>query len=190
MGGARGEGSGGARHRVLFVCHGNICRSTMAQFVFEDLVRRAGREAEFVVDSAATSREEIGSPPHLGTVGRLRQAGVPVGRHRARQLRRDEYDDWDRIVYMDGENERGLRRILGEDGSGRLLDPADKCVKLLVYVDDTAGLLPAPRSRSGRVRDVADPWYTGNFDDTYRDVVAGCRGLLASLVGEAGSHGA
>ena len=85
--------------RVLFVCHGNICRSTMAQFVFEDLVRRAGRKQDFVVDSAATSREEIGNAPHHGTVARLRRAGVPVGRHHARQVRRGEYADWDVIAY-------------------------------------------------------------------------------------------
>ena len=167
--------------RVLFVCHGNICRSTMAQFVFEDLVRRAGRKQDFVVDSAATSREEIGNAPHHGTVARLRRAGVPVGRHHARQVRRGEYADWDVIAYMDDENERGLRRIFGTNPSGGLLDPEEKVVKLLAFVDDGGCLTPAPRSRHGRIRDVADPWYTGNFDDTYRDVLAGCRGLLAAL---------
>ena len=94
-------------HRVLFICHGNICRSTMAQFVFEELVRRAGLENEFVIDSAATSREEIGNPPHHGTVNMLREVGVPVGTHRARQITRAEYNDWDIIAYMDAENERG-----------------------------------------------------------------------------------
>ena len=87
--------------RILFICHGNICRSTMAQFVFEELARRAGRADEFVVDSAATSREEIGNPPHHGTVAKLREVGIPVRRHRARQITRAEYGDWDRIVYMD-----------------------------------------------------------------------------------------
>ena len=85
-------------HRVLFICHGNICRSTMAQFVFEELVRRAGLEDEFAIDSAATSREEIGNPPHRGTVAKLRELGIPVGAHRARQVTRAEYDTWDRIV--------------------------------------------------------------------------------------------
>ena len=87
-------------HRILFICHGNICRSTMAQFVFEELVRRAGLEGEFTIDSAATSREEIGNPPHHGTVAKLREVGIPVGAHRARQITRGEYGNWDLIAYM------------------------------------------------------------------------------------------
>ena len=146
--------------RILFICHGNICRSTMAQFVMEDLVRRAGREDEFVIDSAATSSEELGNPPHHGTVAKLRAEGVPVGRHRARRIRREEYDSWDHIVYMDAENARGLGRILGGDPDG----------KVSRLLDWTA-----------RPRDVADPWYTGDFDATYRDVRAGCEALLAAL---------
>lgn len=147
-------------HRILFICHGNICRSTMAQFVFADLVDRAGRAGEFVIDSAATSREELGNPPHHGTVCKLRQVGVPVLEHRARQVACDEYSDWDLIIYMDANNERSLMRLL--DG-----DPEHKCRKLMSYV--------------GSSRDVADPWYTGDFDATYRDVLAGCQGLLTSL---------
>lgn len=115
--------------KILFVCHGNICRSTMAESVFAELVRRAGREAEFVIDSAATSTEEIGNPPHHGTVAKLREVGIPVVRHRARQVRRAEYGDWDHIVYMDAENARGLRRIFGDDADGkisRLLDWTDR----------------------------------------------------------------
>ena len=146
--------------RILFICHGNICRSTMAQFVMEELVRRAGREDEFVIDSAATSSEELGNPPHHGTVAKLRAEGVPVGRHRARRMRREEYDSWDHIVYMDAENARGLGRILGGDPDG----------KVSRLLDWTA-----------RPRDVADPWYTGDFDATYRDVRAGCEALLAAL---------
>lgn len=146
--------------RILFVCHGNICRSTMAQFVMEELVRRAGREGEFLVDSAATSSEELGNPPHRGTVARLRAEGVPVGRHRARRVTRDEYAGWDHIIYMDAENARGLSRILGGDPDG-------KVSRLLDWT-----------SRPG---DVADPWYTGDFDATYRDVLEGCEALLAAL---------
>lgn len=146
--------------RILFVCHGNICRSTMAQFVMEELVRRAGREGEIEVDSAATSSEELGNPPHHGTVAKLREKGVPVGRHRARRVRRDEYGDWDHIVYMDAENARGLARILGGDPEG----------KLSRLLDWTA-----------RPGDVADPWYTGDFEATWRDVLAGCEALLAAL---------
>ena len=146
--------------RILFICHGNICRSTMAQFVMQDLVEKAGRGGDFVIDSAATSTEEIGNPPHHGTVAKLRQMGVPVGSHRARQIRRADYDSWDHIIYMDAENARGLRRILGED-------PQGKVSRLLDWTD--------------RPADVADPWYTGNFDATYRDVLAGCQALLANL---------
>ena len=146
--------------RILFVCHGNICRSTMAQFVMEELVRRAGREGEIEVDSAATSSEELGNPPHHGTVAKLREKGVPVGRHRARRVRRDEYGDWDHIVYMDAENARGLARILGGDREG-------KVSRLLDW--------------TGRPGDVADPWYTGDFEATWRDVLAGCEALLAAL---------
>lgn len=147
-------------HRIMFVCHGNICRSTMAQFVFADLVDRAGRAGEFVIDSAATSREEIGNPPHHGTIRKLRQIGVPVLEHHSRQVARDEYNGWDLIIYMDANNERNLIRLL--DG-----DPERKCRKLMSY--------------AGSSRDVADPWYTGDFNATYRDVLAGCQGLLASL---------
>lgn len=146
--------------RILFICHGNICRSTMAQFVMQDLVEKAGRGGDFVIDSAATSTEEIGNPPHHGTVAKLRQMGVPVGSHRARQIRRADYVSWDHIIYMDAENARGLRRILGED-------PQGKVSRLLDWTD--------------RPADVADPWYTGNFDATYRDVLAGCQALLANL---------
>lgn len=152
-------------HRILFVCHGNICRSTMAQFVMEDLVKREGRGADFEIDSAATSTEELGNPPHPGTVDRLRRAGIRVGEHRARQIRRDEYHLWDLIVYMDSENARGLRRIFGSD-------PEEKCRLLLSF--------------AGKARDVADPWYTGDFNATFRDVTTGCSALLAYLdaVGE------
>lgn len=148
--------------RILFVCHGNICRSTMAQFVFEELVRRAALQDDFAIDSAATSREEIGNPPHRGTVAKLREVGIPVGAHRARQVRRAEYGDWNHIIYMDAENARGLRRIFGDDPDG----------KITRLLDWTA-----------RPGDVADPWYTGDFDATYRDVVEGCSTLFERLTG-------
>ena len=145
---------------VLFICHGNICRSTMAQSVFTELVRRAGREDEFVIDSAATSTEEIGNPPHQGTVAKLHEVGIPVVEHRARQVRRSEYDTWDHIIYMDSENRRGLKRIFPSD-------PAGKITRLLDWTD--------------RPGDVADPWYTGDFDATYRDVLDGCTALLKAI---------
>ncbi len=146
--------------RILFICHGNICRSTMAESVMTELVRRAGRADEFVIDSAATSREEIGNSPHHGTVAKLKEVGIPVAPHRARQVTRADYDAWDYLVYMDSENKARLRRILGAEHM-------DKASRLLDWTD-------CPR-------DVADPWYTGNFDATYRDVLTGCTALLEQL---------
>lgn len=166
-------------HRILFVCHGNICRSTMAQSVMADLVRRAGREAEFAIDSAAVTREALGCTPHHGTVAELGRHGVPVVPHRARQIQADEYADWDLIIGMDDENMHDLERILRRSPAWRL-DGGARVRKLLSFVGDGA-LDPAPRDRAGRVRDVADPWYTGDFDATYRDVIAGCEALLAGL---------
>lgn len=147
-------------HRILFICHGNICRSTMAQFVMEDLVRHSGRSEEFKIDSAATSCEELGNSPHSGTVRELARHGVPVFDHRARQVKRADYDAWDLLIYMDEENERALMHILGDDSRG-------KCRKLLSF--------------AGEDRDVADPWYTGDFSATYRDVVKGCTALLEGI---------
>ena len=146
--------------KVLFICHGNICRSPMAEFVMKDLVAKAGLSDKFEIASAATSTEEIGNPPHRGTVAKLREVGIPVVAHRARQVRRAEYGDWDHIVYMDAENARDLRRIFGDDPDGKI-------TRLLDWTE--------------RPGDVADPWYTGNFDATYRDVLAGCTAMLEQL---------
>lgn len=132
----------------------------MAQFVMQDLVNKAGRADEFEIDSAATSREEIGNGPHHGTVAKCKQEGVPVLSHRARQITHADYDAWDYIIYMDSENKWGLDHILGAD-------PEGKVSRLLDWTD--------------KPRDVADPWYTGDFDTTYRDVLAGCTALLARL---------
>lgn len=165
--------------RILFICHGNICRSTMAESVMKYLVGKAGRADEFRIDSAATSMEEIGNPPHPGTVAALRAAGIPVAEHRARRMRAEEYGAWDRIIYMDEENRRGLERIL-RGSAAYAADGGARLEKLLAYASD-GPLDPTVRSRSGHVRDVADPWYTGNFDATFRDIMAGCRGLLAAL---------
>ncbi len=145
---------------ILFVCHGNICRSTMAQYVMEDLVRKAGVEDQFYIDSAATSREEIGSPVHPGTRRKLREMGVVCGDHRARQLTREDYGRFDYLIGMDDANLRDMRRIVGGDPQGKLY-------RLLDF--------------TGRPGSIADPWYTGDFDATWRDVLAGCRGLLERL---------
>ncbi len=147
--------------RVLFVCHGNICRSTMAEFVLKDMVARRGLAGEFEIESAATSTEEIGNPVHPGTVGELRRHGIGgFEEKRARQLRRDDYDAFDLIIGMDEANMRNMGRMLGGD-------PAGKLHKMLEF--------------AGSTRDVADPWYTGDFDTTYEDVCDGCRGLLGYL---------
>ena len=147
--------------KILFICHGNICRSTMAQFVFLHLARQEGRAGEFHVDSAATSTEELGNPVHPGTRRKLAQVGIPCGEHRARQLRKDEYGEFDLLIGMDEANLRNMRRILGGDPEGK--------IHLLL---DYAG-------RPGQA--IADPWYTGNFDATFDDVMAGCQGLLRQL---------
>ena len=150
--------------RILFICYGNICRSTMAESVFTELVRRARARGGVVVDSAATSTEEIGNSPHRGTVAKLREVGIPVVAHRARQVRRAEYDDWDHIVY--GRRERP-RPVPNFWEGPRWQD-----------------LAPARLDRSTRRR--GRPWYTGNFDATYRDVLAGCTAILEQAVGKRG----
>ncbi|MGN0319145.1 MAG: low molecular weight protein-tyrosine-phosphatase [Lachnospira sp.] len=146
--------------RVLFICHGNICRSTMAESVMTYLVKEAHLEDKIYVNSAATSREEIGNGPHRGTVAKLKQVGIPVVPHRAVQMTPDDYDNYDYLIGMDTENIRNMNRIAGGDRD-------EKIYKLLTF--------------AGSGMDVADPWYTGDFEATYRDVLAGCKGLLESL---------
>ena len=146
--------------RVLFICHGNICRSPMAEYVMKDMVHKAGREAEFEIASAATSREEIGNDIHRGTKAKLREQGIAFEKRQARQVTKKDYEDFDYLILMDRENKRGLSRIISED-------PYNKVHMLLGF--------------AGKDRDIADPWYTGNFDETYDDVVAGCQAFLQSL---------
>lgn len=143
--------------KILFVCHGNICRSTMAEFVMKDMVKKRGMGDRFYIDSAATSTDEIGNGVHHGTVRKLREVGVPVGDHRARQITKKDYDDYDYIIGMDGQNLRNMRRMLPEDSEG----------KICLLLDFTSS-----------PRDIADPWFTGDFDATYDDVLKGCTALL------------
>ncbi len=149
--------------KILFVCLGNICRSTMAESVMSHLITTHHLSHAITVASAATSREEIGNPPHHGTVCKLQQVGIPVVPHRAVQMTKRDYDQYDYLVGMDDWNIRNMNRITGGD-------PENKICKLLSF--------------AGSDRDIADPWYTGNFDETYEDVLEGCEALLQQLKAE------
>ena len=142
--------------RILFVCHGNICRSPMAEFVMKELVRREGLQAQIQVASAATSTEEIGNPVYPPAREKLRQHGIGCQGKQAVQLRRADYDRYDYLIGMDRWNMRNMLRIVGRDPEGKLRP-----------------LLPD--------REVADPWYTGDFDATWNDVLEGCQALLDEL---------
>ena len=144
--------------RILMVCLGNICRSPMAEYVLRHLAREAGMENDVQVDSAATSRYQIGDTPHRGTRRVLAAHGIPCGEHRARQMTRADYDHYDLIIGMDDENRSDILRIVGHDRS-------HKVRTLLDWTDH-------PRA-------IADPWYTGDFETTYADVREGCEALLA-----------
>ena len=146
--------------KILFVCHGNICRSPMAEFVMKDLVKREGLEREFVIASAATSREEIGSPVYSPARRKLAEHGIGCAGHAARQLTAGDYSRWDLLVGMDHANIRNMLRICGGDADGK--------IRLLL-------------DYAGRGGEVADPWYTGDFEATWQDVNDGCRGLLEQL---------
>ena len=143
--------------RILFVCHGNICRSPMAEFVMKDLVKRSWLEDEFFIESAATSTEEIGNEVYPPARRKLAEHGISCKGKTARQMTRGDYDRFDLLIGMDEWNIRNMNRICGGD-------PEGKIHKLLDYTD--------------RPGDVADPWYTGNFEATWRDVLEGCQRLL------------
>ncbi len=146
--------------RVLFICHGNICRSPMAEFVMKDLVKKAGLEKEFFIASAATSTEEIGNPVYPPARRRLAQAGISCDGKYAVQLTKKDYEKYDYIIGMEQVNIRNIMRIVGDD-------PQKKVYRLLDF--------------TGQPGDIADPWYTGDFDTTYEQVLAGCEGLLKEL---------
>ena len=148
-------------NRILFICHGNICRSPMAEAVMRHLVKETGAARSYFIDSAATSREELGNPIYPPAKRALAAHGIPSGDHTARQMTRADYDGFDLLIGMDHRNLANMRRIAGSD-------PESKICLLLAY--------------AGRPEDeVADPWYTGDFEATFRDVLAGCLGLLAAL---------
>ena len=146
--------------RILFVCHGNICRSSMAEFVMTDLVKNAGLASQFQIASAATSREEIGNPVYPPARRKLAEHGISCSGHTARQLTNSDYEEYDLLIGMDKTNLRDMYRLCGGDF-------ADKMHLLMDFTD--------------RPGDVADPWYTDDFEATWRDVLAGCQGLLNEL---------
>lgn len=147
-------------HRILFICHGNICRSPMAEFVMKDLAEKHGKTDDFLIESRATSTEEIGNPVHPGTRRKLSEHGVSCSGKRAVQLCKGDYGKYDLLICMDDRNVRNTLRIVGGD-------PQNKVRKLLSF--------------AGEAGDIADPWYTGNFDETYDDVLRGCTALLERL---------
>ena len=147
--------------KVLFICHGNICRSPMAEFLLKDIVKKRGIDADFEIASAATSREEIGTPVHYGTRNKLAQLGISVAGKHAVQVTKRDYEYYDLLLVMDSNNIRNLRRVIGEDTH-------DKVHLLLDYTE-----------RKGA--SIADPWYTGDFDVTYNDIMEGLEGLLDYL---------
>lgn len=147
-------------YNILFICHGNICRSPMAEFLLRDMVNKQGRGGEFYIRSAATSAEEIGNPVHYGTRKKLAEHGISCEGKTAVELTRGDYDKYDYIIAMDEMNIRNIMRIIKSD-------PKHKVSLFLDF--------------AGEHRSIADPWYTGNFDETYNDVLKGCRALLASL---------
>lgn len=149
--------------KILFVCHGNICRSPMAEFVLKDMLKKKGLADEFLINSAATSFEEIGNGVHRGTRAKLAEVGISTLGKTAVHMEKSDYNKYDYIIGMDSANIRNILRITGGD-------PENKVSKLLEF--------------SGEDRDIADPWYTGNFDLTYEDVVKGCKALILHLTNE------
>lgn len=149
------------KYRILFVCHGNICRSPMAEFVMKDLVEKAGVAQQFLIESAATSTEEIGNSVYPPARRKLAEHGISCQGKTARQMTRLDYGRYDLLIGMDSWNIRNMRAISGGDPEG----------KIRMLMDYT-----------NRPGDVADPWYTGDFEVTWRDVLEGCEALLSQLV--------
>lgn len=146
--------------KVLFVCHGNICRSPMAEFVFKDIVKKAGMEQQFYIASAATSSEEIGNPVHHGTRNKLRQYGISTAGKYAMKLTPADYDSYDYLIGMETRNIINMKRIVGEDSEGK--------IHRLLDFTNTPG-------------DIDDPWYTGDFDTTYEEIKKGCEALFIKI---------
>ena len=146
--------------KVLFVCLGNICRSPMAEFLFKDMVNKKGLRDKFIIESAGTSNEEEGNLVHYGTKHKLAEVGIMVDGKYARQLKKEDYEKFDYIIAMEQRNSRDIYRIVGEDKE-------NKIYRLLDF--------------SNRPRDIADPWYTHNFDLTYDDIMEGLESFIKFL---------
>lgn len=149
--------------KVLFICHGNICRSPMAEFIFKDLIQKRGVANQFFIASAATSTEEIGNPVYPPAKRKLAEHGISCEGKRARQMKREDYKEYDLLIGTEQINIRNMERIAGGD-------PDAKMHRLLDY--------------STRPRDISDPWYTGDFERAYRDILEGCEALLDYLMKE------
>ena len=146
--------------KVLFICHGNICRYPMGEFILKDMVKKRGLEDSFQISSCATSREEIGNPMHPGARAKLDAMEIPHTKRQARQLTKQDYEVYDYLLCMDKWNINNVKRIINHD-------PKHKVHLLLEF--------------AGKKRDIADPWYTGNFDETYEDLIEGCEAFLEEL---------
>lgn len=153
--------------KVLFVCLGNICRSPMAEFVFKNLVDKEGVSTKFLVNSAGTSREEEGNGMHRGTIMKLQEKGVNYTEHRARQMTLEDYQKYDYIIAMENSNIRNIKRIIGEDKE-------NKIYRLMDFTN--------------KPKDIADPWYTGDFDITYDEIKMGCEAFFKYCIGEDGNN--
>ncbi|MGL6201229.1 MAG: low molecular weight protein-tyrosine-phosphatase [Lachnospiraceae bacterium] len=147
--------------KILFVCHGNICRSPMAEFIMKDMVNKQNIGKEFIIASAATSSEEIGNPPHHGTKAKLREFGISTSGKHAVKLTREDYQKYDYLIGMDHMNIKNMHRICGGDPDGKIQ-------RLLDFTN--------------RPGDIADPWFSGDFEQTYVDVVEGCEALLQDIL--------
>lgn len=148
---------------ILFVCHGNICRSPMAEFLMKDMVHKAGLDDKFKIESAAVSREEIGNPVYPPAQRKLAEHGISCANKTARQMTMQDYSEYDYLIAMDESNLQYMQRFVGSDPAGKV------------------SLLPAHANRSGGV---ADPWYTGDFEKAWQDILEGCTGLMKELTKE------
>lgn len=149
--------------KVMFVCHGNICRSPMAEFILKDIIKKRGLEDKFVISSSATSTEEIGNPVHPGTRKKLSSFNINTTGKKAVQITKSDYEKYDYIFLMDNNNIRNIKRIIDSD-------PDNKICRFLDITNNP--------------RDIADPWYTGNFDETYNDILEGCTAFIKKLESE------